>query len=259
MQYDEIIAAFVTNLEKELGVVLKKEENSLLLTLSAIEPLFSLHIYYPNTPVIRLEDQTYKTFHIDIDQVLSDSKKIISRLVVLLGKGRSVYARKTVVARIDKKVALEFQTDHHLQSALAGKYRYGLFFNGELVSIAIFSGGRHMRDKSAKYRSFELLRFCHKSGLRVVGGLSKLIQAFIKDFSPNDIMTYVDRDWTHLSNLHTIGFSERGQTSPQRFWAVKGNRYHITDEMALAELKRTFPNGYLIHNSGSNKLVLQLP
>ncbi|ULT28536.1 hypothetical protein KUH03_19615 [Sphingobacterium sp. E70] len=87
-----------------------------------------------------------------------------------------------------------FLVEHHLQTALPGKYRYGLYEQGELVSIAVFSGGRRMNDKNEEYRSFELLRFCNKSGYNVIGGLSKLITAFAKDFHPGDIMTYTDRD-----------------------------------------------------------------
>ncbi|MGO1244267.1 MAG: hypothetical protein ACTMH4_09310 [Sphingobacterium sp.] len=239
--------------------MLTKDTAAQVLTLSSQDPIFTIHLYFPNRPVTRLENRTPKTFHIDIDQLATAPKKTLLRLLTLLGKGQVIYARQTVVARIDKKVALDFQIDHHLQLALAGKYRYGLFSDGELISIAVFSGGRHMRDKKASYRSFELLRFCHKSGVRVVGGLSKLTSAFIKSFKPNDIMTYVDRDWARVSNLHTIGFRERGQTLPQQFWIASGHRHHAPNEVSLAELQNSFPDGYLIYNSGSTKLILELP
>src|SRR5690606_26961847 len=132
-----------------------------------------------------------RPFHIDQDQILKNASKICFRLYALLGGGKVVYGRQTAAARLEQKAALAFLEEHHLQVALPGKYRYGLFHAGELVSVAVFSGGRRMRDKADGYRSFELLRFCHKSGYRVVGGLSKLLKAFITDFQPGDIMTYV--------------------------------------------------------------------
>ncbi|NQD70605.1 hypothetical protein HP439_07730 [Sphingobacterium shayense] len=259
MQFDDIVDPFVASLEQGLDITLKRRMSSHGLILSSKDPAFTIILYYPDKLVERLENHASKTFHIDIDQLISASEKIVPRLLSLFGKGDIIYARRTVVARIDKKVAIDFQKEHHLQAPLAGKYRYGLFFNGDIVSIAVFSGGRHMRDRQTDYRSFELLRFCHKSGLRVVGGLSKLMSAFIKDFKPNDIMTYVDRDWANESTLVTVGFSARTQTPPQQFWIADGNRHHVKNQTALEELKKILPHGYLIHNSGSSKLILELP
>lgn len=126
------------------------------------------------------------------------------------------------------------------------------------MSIAIFSGGRHMRDQAPDYRSFELVRFCHKAGYRVVGGLSKLLKAFIKDFKPHDIMTYVDRDWAQDSNLRTLGFEQRGHIAPQHFWVVGHQRHYITNPETLLKLREDYPAGYLSVNNGSTKLVLKL-
>jgi len=155
-------------------------------------------------------------------------------------------------------MALSFQRQHHLLVALPGKYRYGLFRDGELVSVAVFGGGRRMNGRPDDYRSFELLRFCHRSGFRVVGGLSKLIRAFVRDFHPGDIMTYVDRDWTRDSNLRAIGFSAVGEIPPQRFWLSGGTRHPIRSAEDLAQLRKIHPCGWQRENSGSVKMVLPL-
>ncbi|WP_437919500.1 hypothetical protein [Sphingobacterium sp. LRF_L2] len=215
-------------------------------------------IIYPAFTTLRLPNIGKRTIHLDDDQIMNHSEKIVARLASLLGQGDTIFARNTVIARVDKRVTLEFLTEHHLQSALPGKYRYGLFYQGELLSIAVFSGGRHMRDQASDYRSFELLRFCHKSGYRVVGGLSKLIKAFAKDFQPNDIMTYVDNDWSRDSSLQTIGFQERGLSLPQQFWIANHERHSFRTPEQLQTLRINLPNGYLIENQGSTKLVLQL-
>jgi|SRR5690606_11462142 len=258
MQFDDTLKRFIAQLEIGLKTKFAQEITPGVLSLSSAEPEFTLFIYTAQHIITRLPNPTKKTYHIDIDQVVSANEKITARLLALLENGQTVYARTTVAARIDKKVSIDFQQDHHLQSAIPGKYRYGLFHKGELVSIAVFSGGRRMRDKPDDYRSFELIRFCHKSKIRVVGGLSKLIRAFIKDFKPGDIMSYVDRDWTHASSLNTIGFTERGRTAPHEFWINEGFRHPVQNELVLAELKKMYPEGYLIQNSGSSKLVLEL-
>lgn len=205
----------------------------------------SVFIYFPGT-TRQAPSQERKTIHLDIDQVIHHTTKIIYRIKGLLGFGNRIHARATVVARLDKLQALEFQEDHHLQVALPGKYRYGLFYQGDLVSVAIFSGGRRMNDQHENYRSFELLRFCHKRDYSIVGGISKLIKAFVADFSPGDIMTYADLDWCQDSSLTKIGFHVVGQTNPQEFW--------INDTERLYSQPVDTSSAYLVRNSGSLKL-----
>lgn len=251
------IENFISKLEKLLGTHLDRMPRDQHIRLESKDLDYAIIIYLAGQQK-RVASAKEKTFHIDIDQINANPLKILKRLASLLGSGEVIYARSTVVARIDKRVALEFQEDHHMQVAMPGKYRYGAFYKGDLVSIAVFSGGRRMNDKPDTYRSFELIRFCHKSGCRVVGGLTKLINAFRKDFCPGDIMTYVDRDWSQDSSLHAIGFIEKSQTSSQSYWIVDDNRYLINTEEKLQELQSSYPSGYLKQNSGSSKLVLTL-
>lgn len=251
------IKDFIKELEEALQIRLVCGRQAHVVTLYTEVPQFSLFIYLPVSGG-RIPSAPHRTFHVDYDQLRRERKKICLRLAALLGKGGAVYARQTVAVRIEKKVAHAFLAEHHLQAPITGKYRYGLFHQGELVSIAVFSGGRHMRDKAETYRSFELLRFCHKSGLRVVGGLSKLISAFVSEFQPDDIMTYVDRDWSQESNLQTLGFENRGETAPQRYWITDEGRTAIKSEQHLHELMNMAPGGYLRSNCGSLKLVLPL-
>lgn len=202
-----------------------------------------------------------REIHIDEDYWMNRPHVVLSRIAALAGRAVRVHARDTVIARIDKKMSMSFLHEHHLNVALPGKYRYGLFLNGELVAVAVFSGGRRMRDKPEGYRSFELLRFCHKRGAHVVGGLSKLMGGFRRDFNPGDIMTYADKDWTDGKRYEKIGFEVVGETAPQGFWVdpATWNRYSsenlpatlhgMTDE----ELRQV---GYIqVRNSGSLKLV----
>ncbi|MBD1423952.1 hypothetical protein [Sphingobacterium arenae] len=252
------IANFISTLQKDLGIFFSREDFERAIVLQALTHDIALVIYFEENAA-RINMGERRTFHIDLDQILNDPYKIRARICSLLGRGQVIYGRQTIVARIDKGVALAFLKENHLQPAIPGKYRYGLFDKGELVSVAIFSGGRRMREQTtSNYRSFELIRFCHKAGYRVVGGLSKLLKAFIKDFHPNDIMTYVDRDWAQVSNLHTLGFEVQGNTSPQAFWIVDKERHHVTGVEHLVQLQQTYSTGYLSHNSGSTKLVLRL-
>lgn len=252
-----VIADFIFDLENGLDTIFSRRDRDKTITLHSKIPHFAVIIYLAgNTNRIHIDG--IRTFHLDQDQILQNRQKLVSRLLSLLGKGQVIYARQTVVARLEKRVTLSFLEENHLQMAIPGKYRYGLYHQGELVSIAVFSGGRRMREHGENHRSFELLRFCHKAGYRVVGALSKLLKSFTMDFHPNDIMTYVDRDWAQESNLCTLGFQERGQTAPQAFFIVGQQRHYIENMEHLAKLQQTYPSGYLSHNHGSTKLVLKL-
>jgi hypothetical protein len=213
--------------------------------------LGTLFIYlYPPNHARQPAHPELQTLHIDVDLLRSSKRKVINRIKGILGLGERIYARETVAARIDKKVAIAFQEEHHLQVALPGKYRYGLFYEGELVSVAVFSGGRRMNGKSEDYRSFELLRFCHKTDHNVVGGVSKLIGRFAQEFKPADIMTYADLDWCQQSSLEKIGFMPSEIKEPQKFWIVDGKRSYAAAAVHTGE--------YQVQNSGSLKLKLIL-
>lgn len=205
-----------------------------------------IYVYPPHT--VRQEvHPDLQTLHIDVDLLQHSSHKVLQRISGILGHGERIFARDTVAARIDKKVALEFQEDYHLQVALPGKYRYGLYHQGDLVSVAVFSGGRRMRDRAEDYRSYELLRFCHKGSHLVVGGISKLIDKFVAEHHPSDIMTYSDLDWCQHSSLEKIGFIPLEKKAPQQFRVVHGLRQYNEHISSSAD-------GYLLHNSGSLKL-----
>ena len=141
-----------------------------------------------------------------------------SRILALLGQSKRIHGRKTQVRRIDKATADFFLETNHLQGSVLGKVRYGLFLQDDLVAVASFSGARKCVRGGQVYRSFELLRFANKCHHTVVGGLDKLIQHFITNHQPDDLMTYADRDWSDGRGYRKIGFVGSEITDPQYFW-----------------------------------------
>ncbi len=229
--------------------------------LSANEAPVSI-IYYLCNSDGRIQVNTdTRCIHVDEDLWITQPDLLLNRIAALAGKARRIHARDTVAARIDKQVAMAFQQAHHLQVALPGKYRYGLFHNGDLMAIAIFSGGRKMNNRPDDYRSFELLRFCHKQGIQVVGGFSKLLDAFQREFHPGDIMTYADKDWSDGDSYRKIGFAIAGETAPQLFWINSDTKQRYDEHTLPDEIKNSTPTlrkklGYTpIYNSGSIKLI----
>src|SRR3546814_19697927 len=89
-----------------------------------------------------------------------------------LGRCTRIHGRETVVQRVDSNTGLQFLEANHLLVPLKGKYRFGLYYQEELRSLAVFSGARQMKSQGANHRSFELLRFCH-AGMQLVSGRSE--------------------------------------------------------------------------------------
>ena len=97
----------------------------------------------------------------------------------------TIYARKCEVCELDYSVAMEFLEANHIQGKCSSNYRIGLTHEGKLVAVMCFnkrsalSGSKRINDSEA-----ELIRFCNLRGARVVGGASKLLKYYIKNFNP---------------------------------------------------------------------------
>lgn len=142
-----------------------------------------------------------------------------------LGKLPTVFARKCSVRRIDKNTAGDFLEKHHRMGDATSRYRYGLFGvkPGEesqetLLAVATFSNGRTMRDGT---RSFEWIRYASESSLRVIGGMGKLLDAFVEELHPDDVMTYVDASLSDGGSYLELGFCNEALVSKSGFTNLK--------------------------------------
>lgn len=124
-----------------------------------------------------------------------------------------IFARQTVVRRITKSEYIPFLEENHLWGSTGAKYGYGLYLKPKknqhsqeevLVGVVTFSAKRRVQRGSQEFHSYELLRFCTKMDTTIVGGLTKLISAFVKDVPGEklkereigiDIITSIDRDF----------------------------------------------------------------
>ena len=126
-----------------------------------------------------------------------------------------IFARNCSVRRLARPDAAAFLDANHRMGSCYARYCYGLFVNrstgnaeaslapGTLVAVATFSNGRRMRDGS---RSFEWIRYSSLAGFRVVGGMSRLLDAFVREVSPDDVMTYVDASTSDGAAYLDLGF-----------------------------------------------------
>ena len=187
-----------------------------------------------------------------LDQLLCDPMKIEAVILSKLKLNKTIFARSCEVKRVNKKHAEEFLNQYHIMNSTQSAFNLGLYYQDELIALASFSKGRKMNRLQAHERSFELIRFCCKSGITVTGGLTRLIKNFCAEKSAGDIMTYVDKQLSDGTSFIRAGFKKHSETEPNYFLI---NRF--TFERIPANKDESFDtkNFYLTQNSGNIKLI----
>lgn len=140
---------------------------------------------------------------------------IKSMLLSKLGKNQRIFARKCTIRSLSSTEEKEFVNQFHIQGYIPSKLSLGIFYKNELVSL--MSVGKSRFNKEAEY---ELLRYCTKAGLTIVGGGSKLITELKKHCK--SIITYCDLSKSTGSSYLAIGFKFVRDTGPGYFW-TNGN------------------------------------
>ena len=143
--------------------------------------------------------------------------KICSYLKDICGVGtHAVYARQCEVRHVEAKERKCFLEAYHLQGAAPCSTALGLYYNGELVSLMTFGRPRFNREVD-----WELVRFCSKAGYRVIGGASKLFNAFVRSDNVQTgqiVLSYSDYTRTSGKVYEAIGFQLRYIAKPNYVW-----------------------------------------
>lgn len=188
---------------------------------------------------------------------------------VRMGQGLRVFARNCEVRAVTPEAAASFLQRNHVYGSARARYRLGLFRirstgNAEagmdqtpgMVAVATFSDGRRREDGTVSY---EWVRYASVQGVRVVGGMGRLLDAFVAtvgDGTPMDVMTYADLEWYDGRSYLRLGFKPCGDRAPVWFLCRPGcpGRQVCCTEAAVDEV-----DGVKICNLGSRKYVLVLP
>ncbi len=160
-----------------------------------------------------------------------------SKILSELGKNKVVFARKTKVVDLSIGAKNEFLNNNHLQGKDGTIICYGLFYNNEIVSCMTFGPSRF----NDKY-DYELTRFCSAKGINVIGGASKLLSHFRKEYS-GSIISYADRRWSKGNIYNTLGFKLDGITKPS-FSYYHINKKHLYNRMKFQKKKLKKIQGY---------------
>ena len=198
-----------------------------------------------------------------------------SRLLAHLEIFTPVYARNCEIRRIDKLTAAEFLGRTHAYRDAACKYRYGMFLKrstghiaregrcgipaGTLIAVGTFSNARKWIKNGKEIRSYEWTRFASLPGLRISGGMGKILNAFIEEVQPDDIMSYADLEWSEGTVYEQLGFRLEGQKYPVMFGIdSEWNRFPVKPGMTDRDVTAGQTGNLFYMNFGSNKYRLKL-
>ena len=138
-------------------------------------------------------------------------------------KNSKIYARKCYIKEIDNNISKEFLIENHIQGNVNAKIKIGLFYEDLLVSVMTFSNNRKFMSQNYGADEYELLRFSCLKEVTVVGGFTKLLNFFEKNYKPKKIITFASLDYFNGNSYEKNGFKYNYITQPN-FWWTKGNK-----------------------------------
>lgn len=163
---------------------------------------------YHKNKTDKTESNDYQLIHIS-DYLWENKQDIVkSRIKQLLHLSERISARKTNI----KEIAFprDFLEANHIQGAGSPtSTNYALYYQDVIVAVMTFGKPRFTSNQE-----WELVRFATKQGVSVQGGASKLFKYFIRQHSPNSIVSYASRDFSKGNLYSTLGFKHQHNTEP---------------------------------------------
>lgn len=142
-----------------------------------------------------------------------------------------IYARNTYIdANVAYQECIDFLNNNHRQGAANSHIRIGLRSkdDGSLCSVMTFSKMRTTIGKVDDSNSYELVRFCSKSGINVVGGASKLFKWFVRNYDFDSIVSFSDIAHTTGNLYKILGFHEVSESNPGYVWVRLEDDFYRT-------------------------------
>jgi hypothetical protein len=134
------------------------------------------------------------------------------------------FARKLEVRTVSREMADRFYECNHIQGKTNVSVSVGLYNGDELLALQSFLPYTRKRAEN----TWELVRYATKLGTQVVGGFSRCLKWFERNYTPKGIVSFADKRWCDpFSNVYeSAGFIKDGEV-PRTYWYVQGQkRFH---------------------------------
>ena len=183
------------------------------------------------------------------DQWINDPEKIKSKLKDRLGNNKRVFGRNCIIKSIESPLAERFLNDYHLLGFTKAKHHYGIYEKDVLLGVGSFGKKCPIDRYGEKSMSSELKRIGFIPGLTIIGGFTKVLRHHINKEKLDDIMTYLDRNWSTGENFEDLGFYEEDRVKNHFYFDTKTGKTYLPSEITnQMQLKR-------IEGAGSIKML----
>jgi len=159
--------------------------------------------------------QGIQLIHIWEHDWIQQQELITSRIKAKLGLNATIYARCTEIRHVDSNEVKLFLIKNHIQGYCVSSENYGLYHDNILIALMTFS-----KPRFTKIYDWELIRYCSKQGIHVVGGAGKLFKYFAKTHNPKSVISYSDRMWNTGGMYKQLGFEHNHSSKPAYYYTV---------------------------------------
>lgn len=188
------------------------------------------------------EKRGIRLIHIFEDEWLEHQDIVEDKLrAVLKLPMKRYYARKLELKTVPRDEADVFYEANHIQGKTNVSVSIGLYDCDELVALQSFLP--YTRKEAAG--AWELVRYATKLGTQVIGGFSRCLKWFEREYEPKEVISFADRRWCDPSSnvYENTGFEEDGKV-PRTYWYVQGQKRFHKFGLRKDRIKTKFPNIY---------------
>lgn len=177
--------------------------------------------------------------------------------------GSKIGARKCYIKLVDNDVCREFLNDNHLQGYVSSSIKIGLFYSNELVSLMTLGKSRN------KSNEIEILRFCNKKNITIIGGFTRLLKYFFDNYNFEKLITYADISHSNGDLYLNNGFEFEKTTDVGYYWCKNGLKYNRFNFRKSKLIKQGYDSDkteveimhergyYRLYNCGNYKFIIK--
>jgi hypothetical protein len=186
-----------------------------------------------------------RIIHIWEDDWDNKNDIIKSQIENWLGLSKKIFARKCEIKEVGIDVVISFLEENNIHGKANSILKLGLYYGNELVSLMTL-------DKYDSYNKMEsgcwiINRFCNKRGFSIIGGASKIIKHFIKNYDVNKVISYSETNWSLGILYEVLGFKRVDDSKPDYKYILEGIR---VDKNIFSKFK----NGIIQNDSNITKI-----
>jgi hypothetical protein len=194
------------------------------------------------------ERKGIRLIHIFENDWENNQEIIKSKLKHILGCNQDlpkIFARKCEIKVIDIKTKDDFLNKNHIQGAdKSSSVLLGLYYNDILCAVMTFFVSNKKNTDNIEYN---LSRYASDNNYVIIGGFSKLLKYFERNYEWNSIITYADRTWSIGDLYDKNGFIKEEILPPDYKYYRKSDEsftlYHKFD-FRKERIKNKFPEIY---------------